>query len=314
MFTQPYSFSKSPLTNSDLILPEFICSLSDSTLKLPLFISSLEFNLLLDSDQKTFIDLVSTEISRRYPETGEKYSTDLLAAVSGNMKNFGLLSTAKSIIACYKDSHLLGFTVATEKINQTVKFGPTIVLPSLRGQCIGVLLRKVAENIYEDKGYTKAYSTCQSNNIPARRYVEKAGYKVEAVLRGQYVQGSTELVFSKYLTPKFVKASRTYASISQSRESENRLFSFSHKRGGAVKIHVDFDSLVTSSAYSKLEDVLEEVLSIISVRYARRIYLHAPLARTHFTALNKLGFTPESRLIASPTMQVSEVIFGRNRS
>jgi hypothetical protein len=278
---------------------------------LPITIGELRFDWLLDRDRSTFIELVSTEIGNRYPETGEIYAKELLAAASGKMDSFGRSSSGKSIVACYKGFCLLGFTVVTEKVNRTIKFGPSIVLPSARGRNIAVLLRIICENIYASKGYIKAYSTCQASNTPARSYVTRAGYSVEAVLRDHYAVGSTELVFGKLLLPRYVEKLKYHTPLLSKSNIKNKAFDLSIKRGGAMKIQIDFERLVDSCTYSQIDDLLEEVMSTADVKNARRVYLHVPSTYLDLGSLEKFGFTLENLPLIRSKNKITEVVYAR---
>ena len=262
---------------------------------LPISVGALRFGTLFHKDRNTFVELVSEEIGCRYPETGEAYARALLAATDGDLCSFGVSTSRKSIIACYGGSRLLGFTVATEKIDASVKFGPSIVVPSTRGHGIAVLLRLAAEDIYRSCGYINAYSTCQAGNLAARRYAEKAGYRVAAILPDQYASGSVELVLTKRLAAGTPSPQRGRGPLQTTTSRSYSEFGFCVKRGGAIKLHLgSLDHARRARLYSKPEDMLEEALSISEIRHARRLYLEVPILSPALRCLLRFGFVVES--------------------
>lgn len=233
------------------------------------------------SHRDTFVELVTAEIGKRYPETGEPYATALWTAHDGHLLPiFGTHTLRKRIYGLYRFRDLLGFTVATEKSGGRVKFGPSIVLSRHRNAHVATTMRLGAEELYRRRGFWLAYSTCRSDNAPARRYVERAGYVLTASLRQHYVSQRDELVFTKCLGATALPSPAAGGPLT-----------WSIKRGGAVQV------LWPADRDPCTEENLEELLGNAVVKCARRkISVIAAAARASFDAFRRCGFSAEARL------------------
>jgi GNAT superfamily N-acetyltransferase len=253
---------------------------------------------LASTDLPTFVDLVTRENGSRYPESGELLALQLLSDANGliSLSPFGLSTIRKTILGLYRGAELVAFTVVTEKVGGTIKFGPSAVLPSLRGRGLAGILRRRTEDIFRAAGSVLAYSTCQRTNIAVRRYLRKAGYFEIASLRDHYSQGTLELVYAKWL--------RTVAQgdLSVANQGITAVTSSSIKRGGALKIECEYG---VGKRVLSIE-ALEAQLADCGAFGSRRSYLHAPHSADTDEVLRRLGYLPESQGFANT------VVYGLN--
>lgn len=185
--------------------------------------------------------LIAQEIGKRYPETGLDYANYVMKKA-----NKIELLNSKQILIVTNKNELAGFTVITPKDDNSIKFGPTIVKSTYRGSGLAMQLRKMGEQYFINKGFTRAYSTCRADNKPANRYVQKLGYSKVAALPNQYEIGVTELVYSKELRPWITSLDNELPVLS----SRNIV----RKRGGALKVCLgfgDFETLAKTIEFAK---------------------------------------------------------------
>lgn len=148
---------------------------------------------------KLFKSLTKKEISKNYDEIDESFIDNIINCTKLGFDPNGYFTTKKLLYSIKKDDALLGFTVLTEKIGNSVKTGPTILLKQYRGKSIGQLIRKKIEYEYYSKGFRKVYCTCNANAQEILQYLLRSGLRVEAHLKNQYKKGSSEFVLGKLL-------------------------------------------------------------------------------------------------------------------
>ncbi len=237
-------------------------------------------------DLPTFVELVIQENGTRYPDSGEALALQLLPDDRGiiPLSPFGKSTARKHVLAFYRKRELLAFTVATEKTDYSVKFGPSVVLPKYRGRGIGPLMRLTAESLFARQGYGTFFSTCQASNRPVRKYLSKIGYRAIGRLDAHYAPWVAELVFVKSnVGPQNLFAPHT-ALIG--------VAGCHPKRGGAARLDLVF-STSPVTPYSP-EEILEESLATTCAYQHRRIYVRTPAILSMDTALRRMGFTQES--------------------
>lgn len=250
-------------------------------------------------DEGIFIELVTREIGSRYPESGEENTLDLLDAVRRRKTaRFGGSTISKVILGLYGTSGaMLGFTVATFKANQTVKFGPTVIVPKYRDHGIASRIRIAAEDVALKAGAFLAYSTCNASNVAARRYVMRAGYQLVAKLAVHCVDREDELVFAKRLAPSSVTGVTTPAIL---------LPPVQRKRGDVVRVNL------TQRAGSAQQDEIEQLLSFPLAKNARKLYVEASAETGTAKMLARFGFWQETGPLLFGTRGVFAV-YGRTR-
>src|SRR6202166_1883318 len=96
---------------------------------------------------------------------------------------------------------LLGFEVITRKRGGSVKIGPTLILPSARGEHLAtrIIVRLLQE--YSRVGARKAYVTAPlSHNALSVIDFRDLGLRLEAMLQSQYREGAWERVAGRLLS------------------------------------------------------------------------------------------------------------------
>jgi hypothetical protein len=255
----------------------------EDPLSLPTAAYGLRFDILREADVLLFLDLVSTEIGRRYPETGVEFARDLLRATSDRyLSAFGGTTTRKHIIASYDGARCVGISVVTEKSDGFIKIGPTVIRKSARGRRLGVLFRELIERLYS-RSFIGAFSTCRQDNYAARTYVVRSGYAHVATLPDHYQMGVSELVYLKRFqaaNPRVLPGA--VMDLPQKVPFELRL-----KRGGAAK-------LLLNRTHDPLEAVDAAVIAA-NGRCIRRVYVETERGDASvISALTRIGFRRES--------------------
>lgn len=157
---------------------------------------------LTSSDAEMFVRLFVTEIGPLYPFSSEITACAFVESHNRAHEPTGFFTLRKRIWKLTGPAgRVFGFTVASEKLGGSVKFGPTVIVPDERGQGRGRWLRTAVEDVYRRSGARKAYSTTGAGNGSAIAYVMASGYKIEIHLQSHYQAGADELVLGKRLRP-----------------------------------------------------------------------------------------------------------------
>jgi ribosomal protein S18 acetylase RimI-like enzyme len=251
----------------------------------PVTFGRFRISLFSREGSDRLIESIALEIGKRYPETGEPYAREIIALSDGYSSSL----SRKLILGCYISQELLGFTVATPKPNNKVKFGPTIVLPHARGYGIASLLRSAGESHFAHLGFAYAYSTCREDNAAARSYVVKSNYCLVGRLEGQYSPGVAELVYTKLLAirPAPVSVPPVFAVNGFS----NSPFSLHRKRGGAAKIEL---SRAIFRSHKQFAECLEYAVQSAQRGGIRRVYLKIPAYPLLIETAERLALRVES--------------------
>lgn len=155
---------------------------------------------LNDSDINYFKELFISEISARYPLSTEKTAESIARAHYFERDPNGFFTIRKRIWKAKDDlNNIVGFTVVSEKLGGSIKFGPTIIREEFRNKGFGSKIRLHIEKEYSIRGSRRAYSTTNLNNIPGIFYLTKIGYSIEAHLKNHFVDGIDELVLGKFI-------------------------------------------------------------------------------------------------------------------
>jgi RimJ/RimL family protein N-acetyltransferase len=177
-------------------------------------------------EAELFAQLFSAEVAPRYPES-RGYAERILDIHARGGDPYGYLTRTKKIWMYLLNGLAIGFSVATEKHGGSIKFGPTAMMPAMRGHGLGSRYKLLVEREYPMA--RKFYSTTPEDNIPAIKSAIKCGYRIEAHLERQYSASSADIVVGK-----LVKQS-SYTKISRPRVAKGCPYRVSDIRGMNVQ-------------------------------------------------------------------------------
>ncbi len=270
-------------TSTNLVLPILSPESQDSSKRtgvehlswvLPTEINGFLFTSLRPKDYAVFIQETAEEIGKRYPETGIDFAESILLQLTDGVYSGGG-TTKKSVLACYKRNELFGFTVITEKTGRRIKFGPTIVLKPFRKKGIAKTLRIVGEMTMAANGYCISFSTCNSDNYGANKYVIDCGYACIAKIPHLYKYGVTESIYAKKL--------KGYNSCMNEivTQSDGKGAKIVRKRGGAGKLLLDEND----------KERMSDLFLYGEQSEFRKIFTLAEFGSDCYASLVKAGFT-----------------------
>ncbi len=151
------------------------------------------------SETDWFVRAVTEEIGKWYDDIDISFARSIIDSHHAERDPHGLLTRRKTIHTFATGGKRIGFSVATEKLGGSVKFGPTIISPECQAHGYAPLARRALEDAYRERGFRKAYSTIPDTHNEALKYLLKAGYRVEAHLRAQYSVEHGEFVVGRRL-------------------------------------------------------------------------------------------------------------------
>lgn len=243
-----------------------------------------------DEHAMLFKNLYDRHVKPSYPES-EDYAETVLASHFGAIDPYGYFTKKKTVWCFFTEdqSQPVGFTVVTEKRGGSIKFGPSVIDPVLRGLGLGSAFRLLVEKEYPHA--RKAYNTLPDDSPAALSYVLKAGYQIEAHLASQYRSDRGEIVVGKFLQiPK-----RTVQHFSLTRELLQGPLT--------IKSGVDVEA-------QSLQDILEDTLSYayeeIDANFAAAVQRAACSPQLNLSKKSKRVFvayrasTPVGVLIVTP--------------
>jgi predicted transcriptional regulator len=151
------------------------------------------------NEETQFKSLALQEISKNYDEIDDSFVDNIVKCSRLGIDKNGYFTKRKILYSIKLSKKTIGYIVITEKIGNSIKTGPTILLPEFRNIGLGREIRRLVEDIYKKLGFRKIYCTCNSTDFSVIRYLIKSGMKVEAHLSGQYKKRNSELIFGKLL-------------------------------------------------------------------------------------------------------------------
>ncbi|EKR98493.1 hypothetical protein LEP1GSC125_1656 [Leptospira mayottensis 200901122] len=162
-----------------------------------LFENTFNSKIVLEKDVLSYSKVIIDEVSNSY----EDINQDFLNQQLGNDESLenAFTTVGKKILQSYYGSHPIGFTILTEKVNRTIKTGPTILYKHFRGIGFSNFLRSEILEFCKKKGFRAIFCTCPDNNIPLINSLIRNGYGIRAILRGHLKNDRNELVFAKEL-------------------------------------------------------------------------------------------------------------------
>ncbi|MHB9288112.1 hypothetical protein ACKVMT_13865 [Halobacteriales archaeon Cl-PHB] len=134
-----------------------------------------------------------------YADISKEFIDHIIESHNLGKDPFGYFTLKKKVYSLFANGKLIGFMTTTRKRGGSVKYGPTMIKESERGQGYGPKLRKLIDSNLRTSGVRKTYSTIPETATNAFKYLISSGYRVEAHLQKQYNQEHSELVFGKVL-------------------------------------------------------------------------------------------------------------------
>jgi hypothetical protein len=158
---------------------------------------------LTAADRALFEHLLVSELPTYYDEVDVDFPRSILDSVDRGVDRFGYFTQRKRLFVARLDGRAVAFSVASYKRGGSVKMGPTVVCAGLRRKGVGLAFRRrVEEIILADPAVRKLYLTLSTGNLRTMLFNLRLGYQVEGVLRGQYREGSHELVMGRIRDPR----------------------------------------------------------------------------------------------------------------
>ncbi len=113
--------------------------------------------------------------------------------------NNGYFTIKKEIWSALGDmDEFCGFVCLNYKRGNTVKIGPIMVDPKYRGNGIGrFMITSILKKLEKEK-IRKVYATTSSENVPACKLFQNAGFRLEVELPEQYRVGNKEYIWGYF--------------------------------------------------------------------------------------------------------------------
>lgn len=161
--------------------------------------TSISFCSPDENEEKIFKDLALLEISQNYDDIEESFSENIVRTSKLGFDPEGYFTSKKQLYSIKSNFRLIGFIVLTEKLGNSIKTGPTILLPEFRHKGLGSIIRTKIENEYRSKGFRKIYCTCNALDNSIVKYLLRSEMRIEAHLFNHYKLNHSELIFGKLL-------------------------------------------------------------------------------------------------------------------
>lgn len=193
----------------------------------------ITFSKPSEEEEAQFKQIALEEISKKYDEIDKSFVDNIVKCSKKGFDPNGYFTSRKILYSIKLSKKTIGYIVVTEKIGNSVKTGPTILLPEYRNKGFGREARNQIEEIYKEHGFRKLYCTCNATDCSVIRYLIKSGMKVEAHLSNHYKAGNSEFIFGKLLRsnvkayPKIIRQKTSASSITTySKSDEFKLTDF----------------------------------------------------------------------------------------
>lgn len=183
--------------------PELSSYLNDYSLNQVLIkedLDGLRLDLLSETNESDFSDLVDKSISKNYADTGKYYPLKLLDQYKNKKASGSLTLRRKYIFEIVKSNNLYGYIVITQKITGAYKTAPFCLHDKYTGQGIGPKIRRLIHSIVQKHGGRKVYCTAPTANQTALNYLLSSNYQIEAHLMHHYHKDHSDLVYGYDLT------------------------------------------------------------------------------------------------------------------
>lgn len=146
----------------------------------------------------SFRRLLIAELPAFYDEVDLTFPDMILESARNGADPCGYFTHAKRVYVGRMAGSAQVFTVATFKRGGSVKMGPTVTVPEARRYGVATAFRRQVEgSICAEPSVRKLYLTISASNVRTLLFNLGLGYQVEGALRGQYREGSMELVLGR---------------------------------------------------------------------------------------------------------------------
>jgi len=205
------------------------------------------FNKPSTSEEDLFRKMTKPIISKNYDEIDDTFIDNIISCTHLGFDPNGFFTSKKTLHSVKFNSELIGFTVVTEKIGNSIKTGPTILLKKYRKKGFGRLIRNKIAYEYYLKGFRKLYCTCSAYDKDTLHYLLKSGLRVEAHLVNQYKKGSSEFVLGKL----FAQHKKRFPDIIRDQSKISRIIRTSNKSIFEIK---DFLLVYFEKYFTKIDE------------------------------------------------------------
>lgn len=266
------------------------------------------------------------EISKNYDEIDNSFVDNIVICARQGYDKHGYFTRRKILYSIKLSKKTIGFIVLTEKIGNSVKTGPTILLPEFRNKGLGREVRRQIEDIYKKLGYRKIYCTCNSTDFDVIRYLIKSGMKVEAHLTGQYKKRNSEFIFGKllktspkkYLKLSYKKVTGTTSLVNVKKDGTS-LISFLNNNFPKYYLNIDsqfVDNLI-KSIKPKIGKYTEKNKSIFVTKNSNNEIISTSICspkRGGSVKINYLTTTSDDKTLANHFLKIISFFHSLNRS
>lgn len=148
---------------------------------------------MLDATYEAVLDAqILNDVAPYYGELERGFATTHLPAIGTAQESIGFSSLVKLGWAIRDGENIVGKAICTVKRGGSLKIGPIAVLPGYRrrGHSLS-LLRSAIERAALD-GAPCVFATVPTDNAPARRLFERAGFRRAGMLADHYRCGGSE--------------------------------------------------------------------------------------------------------------------------
>lgn len=154
---------------------------------------------LTPAEGERLAGLLLAELPAYYDDVDTSFPLALLRAAAQDRDDVGYFTKRKTIYVARLRGEAVAFTVAAFKRGGAVKIGPTAVVPELRRQGIGRLLReRVHRELLGAGGSRKIYLTVSTTNTRSLLFNLQFGFRLEGMLSEQYRAGVQEAVLGLF--------------------------------------------------------------------------------------------------------------------
>jgi len=152
-----------------------------------------------------------------------------------------------------------GFVCLNYKRGNTVKIGPIMVDPKYRGNGIGKFMIMSILKKLEKERARKVYATTSSENVPACKLFQNAGFKLEVELPEQYRVGNKEYIWGYF----FELPTEIFL-------NEKSLLDLNNSESDNLQIK-DFNSEIDTQYLQKIIKIIKEWHDDITPGFLRQI-------------------------------------------
>ncbi len=109
----------------------------------------------------------------------------------------GLAARYALVAVC--SERILGYALAIPYVEGVAHLASIAVVPECRGRGLGTRLLSSLERLLARDGFLVVFLETWLSNTTARRFYEKRGYRLIAVIPGYYEWGEAALLYAKLL-------------------------------------------------------------------------------------------------------------------